>query len=91
VRTHAVAAQVSFAEGVLPKLENKLFVGMIPFASTEEEVSTLFRQHGELTEVFLMTKPDGQSKGCAFVKYALSSSADAAILALNSQHTMEVS
>jgi hypothetical protein len=62
---------------------HKLFVGMIPYATTEAELQTLFVQFGPLTEVFMMREKDGRSKGCAFVRYQTKAAADAACVSLN--------
>jgi len=66
------------------RMEAKLYVGNLPFTSTEEELRTLFEQAGQVTAVDLIKDRDtGRSKGFAFVTMATDESARAAIRALN--------
>jgi cold-inducible RNA-binding protein len=59
------------------KMEVKLFVGNLSFATSEDEVRTLFAQAGTVTSAELIKdRMTGQSKGFAFV--VMSSQADAA-------------
>jgi CUG-BP- and ETR3-like factor len=46
------------------------------------QVTDLFSSFGELTEVCLLRHPDGNSKGCGFIKYSSRESALRAISAL---------
>jgi RNA recognition motif-containing protein len=53
------------------KMETKLYVGNLPFDTTEEEINTLFAQAGEVKTVTLISdKFSGQSKGFGFVEMA---------------------
>ena len=61
----------------------KLFVGCLPYSSTEQDIATLFSQYGGVKEVFVMRNHDGQSKGSAFVKFGSRDEADSAISSLN--------
>lgn len=62
----------------------KLFVGNLPWATTEEELRSLFGEHGEVVDCKLITdRATGRSKGIAFVEFAEESQANAAIEALN--------
>lgn len=62
----------------------KLFVGNLPWATTEEELRALFGEHGEVVDCKLITdRATGRSKGIAFVEFAEESQANAAIEALN--------
>lgn len=62
----------------------KLFVGNLPFSTTQQEIEELFAQHGELVEVKLITdRMSGRSKGIAFVEFATEEEAAAAMEALN--------
>ncbi len=63
--------------------ENKIFVGMLPRAVTEEMVSEVFQAYGEISGVFVIRSTDGYRKGCAFVKYTNRDAAYAAIEELN--------
>ena len=61
-----------------------LYVGNLPYSTTEENLREAFAAHGEVSSVNLITdKFSGQSKGFAFVEMADNAAADAAIKALN--------
>lgn len=60
-----------FFEKEKEKMETKLYVGNLPFDTTEEEINTLFAQAGEVKSVTLISdKFSGQSKGFGFVEMA---------------------
>lgn len=62
----------------------KLFIGNLPWATTEEELRSLFGEHGEVVDCKLITdRATGRSKGIAFVEFAEESQAEAAIEALS--------
>lgn len=62
----------------------KLFVGNLPFSSTQQDVEELFAQHGQIVEAKLVTdRMSGRSKGIAFVEMSTEEEAQAAIEALN--------
>lgn len=62
----------------------KLFVGNLPYSVTEEQLTEMFAQYGELVEVKLViNKFDGRSRGIAFVEFATEEEANAAIEATN--------
>ncbi len=62
----------------------KLFVGNLPFSTTEAELQDLFAQHGNVVSVKLITdRMTGRSKGIAFVEYTTEEEAAAAVSALN--------
>jgi RNA recognition motif-containing protein len=62
----------------------KLYVGGLPYAATEQELSDLFAQHGTVTSARIITdKFTGQSRGFGFVEMSSDSEAQAAISALN--------
>lgn len=48
--------------------KNKLFVKGLPFVSNQEAVENIFKPYGA-TSVRLVTKKNGQSKGCAYVDF----------------------
>lgn len=61
----------------------KIYVGNLSFNTTEDELRTLFTEHGAVESVNLITdRQTGQSRGFGFVEMA-PSEADAAISALN--------
>jgi RNA recognition motif-containing protein len=65
-------------------MEKKLYVGNLSYATTEEELRTLFSQAGEVSSVELIKDRDtGNSKGFAFVEMGNRSSAEKAISTLN--------
>jgi RNA recognition motif-containing protein len=62
----------------------KLFVGNLPYSTTQEELNQLFSQYGEIVEVRLITdRQTGRSKGIAFVEFSTEESANAAIAGLH--------
>jgi RNA recognition motif-containing protein len=81
--------QVKLADSETRDDQRKLFVGMLPKASTEEYLKQLFTPYGEVEDIYIMKHPDGQGKGCAFVKFAAASSATAAIAAMHQRMTLE--
>ncbi|MFZ5376124.1 MAG: RNA recognition motif domain-containing protein [Patescibacteria group bacterium] len=61
----------------------KLFVGNLPYSTTDAELNDLFSQFGEIEEVKVVTdRMTGRSRGIAFVRFVEESAAQAA-LALN--------
>jgi RNA recognition motif-containing protein len=62
----------------------KLFVGNLPWSMTEDQLTELFSQHGELVSVkLIIDKMSGRSKGIAFVEYATEEMANQAMEAVN--------
>jgi RNA recognition motif-containing protein len=61
-----------------------LFVGNLPFSSTEDALRTLFAQFGEVQQVKIMTDRDtGKPRGFGFVEMTQDEDAAKAIAALN--------
>ena len=61
-----------------------LYVGNLPYSTTEDDLRNAFAAFGEVSRVsVVMDKFSGRSKGFAFVEMPDSSAADAAIKALN--------
>jgi RNA recognition motif-containing protein len=62
----------------------KLYVGGLPYSSTEQQLSELFSQHGSVTSAKIISdKYTGQSRGFGFVEMATGEEAQKAITALN--------
>ncbi len=63
---------------------SKIFVGGLPFAATEQQLSDLFAQHGSVTSAQVVTdRFTGQSRGFGFVEMSTPAEAQSAIGALN--------
>lgn len=62
----------------------KLYVGGLPYAATESELTTLFATHGTVESARIIAdKFTGQSKGFGFVEMSTAAEAQVAITALN--------
>jgi RNA recognition motif-containing protein len=63
---------------------SKLYVGGLPYAATEAQLTTLFAAHGTVESARVITdKFTGQSRGFGFVEMASKEEGQAAISALN--------
>jgi len=63
-------------------MSKKLYVGNLPFNATEDDLTQLFSQHGEVASVSVITdRETGRPRGFAFVE--MNSGAEEAIRALN--------
>lgn len=62
----------------------KLFVGNLPWSLTEDQLTEMFSQYGELVSVkLIIDKMSGRSKGIAFVEFATEEAASQAMEAAN--------
>jgi RNA recognition motif-containing protein len=62
----------------------KIYVGGLPYSTTEQQLSDLFAVHGSVASSRIITdKFTGQSRGFGFVEMSSDSEAQAAITALN--------
>jgi len=62
----------------------KLYVGNLPFTSTEEDLRALFGRHGSVDSVnVIMDRETGRPRGFAFVEMTEASAATDAIKALD--------
>lgn len=65
-------------------MEKKLYVGGLPYDTTEEQLRTMFTECGQVASVRLITDRDtGRSKGFGFVEMATDEGAQAAIQKYN--------
>lgn len=63
---------------------NKLYVGSLPYSTTEQQLSELFSEHGTVQSAKVISdRYTGQSRGFGFVEMATSEEAEKAITALN--------
>ena len=61
-------------------MKNKLFVGSLAWATTDESLAAAFSQCGEVLSARVMTDRDtGRSRGFGFVEMATDEGADASI------------
>ena len=64
----------------------KLYVGNLPYNTSEDDLRKLFSQYGTIESVAVITDRDtGRSKGFGFVEMKNDQEAQAAIAALNGQ------
>ncbi len=63
---------------------SKLYVGGLPYAATETQLTTLFTTHGTVESARVISdRFTGQSRGFGFVEMSTPQEAQAAITALN--------
>ncbi len=65
-------------------MNKKLYVGNMPYETTQEQIRALFAQAGEVTEVSLITdRETGRPKGFGFVEMATVEASGEAIKRFN--------
>ncbi len=65
-------------------MKNKIYVGNLNYATTEEQLEQLFASYGSVVSAVIVTdKYTDQSKGFGFIEMADEDAATAAISALN--------
>ena len=65
-------------------MSKKIYVGNLPFSSTEAELRDVFGRHGTVESVSVITdRETGRPRGFAFVEMEEASAADDAIRALD--------
>ncbi len=63
---------------------SKIYVGGLPYSTSESQLNDLFAEHGTVESVRVITdKFTGQSRGFGFVEMTSAEEANAAITALN--------
>jgi RNA recognition motif-containing protein len=66
------------------ELSKKLYVGNLPFSTTDDELRSVFERHGSVSSVNVITdRETGRSRGFAFVEMDEASAADDAMRALD--------
>jgi len=64
----------------------KLFVGGLPYSTTDEELEEMFSSHGNVASAkVIMDRETGRSKGFGFVEYEDAGEGKAAEQAMNGQ------
>ena len=67
-------------------MQNKLYVGNLPYAVTDQDLDQMFSEHGSVESAkVIMDRDSGRSKGFGFVEFSSEEEAQAAIQALNGQ------
>ena len=65
-------------------MAKRIYVGSLPYSTTEDQLEELFKVHGQVDEVYIVTdKYSGQAKGFAFVQMTNDDEAQKAIDAIN--------
>ena len=65
-------------------MSKKIYIGNLPFSSTEDELRAVFERHGQVSSVNVITdRETGRPRGFAFVEMDEASAADDAIRALD--------
>jgi len=70
-------------------MPKKIYVGNLSYSADDQELETLFSQHGTVTSArVIIDRYDNRSKGFGFVEMEDEAAADAAIQALNGSEHM---
>jgi len=65
-------------------MSKKVYVGNLPFSTSDKDLTEMFSPYGEITEaIIIKDKYSGRSKGFGFVTFANDESATKAISELN--------
>ncbi len=82
--TRALAAAAGADHRKRQHVSKKIYVGNLPFSSTQEDLESLFGRHGTVASVNVITdRETGRPRGFAFVEMEDESSAQDAIRALD--------
>ncbi|KAM4708717.1 squamous cell carcinoma antigen recognized by T-cells 3 isoform 2-T2 [Discoglossus pictus] len=63
--------------------KHKLFISGLPYSCTKEELEDIFKEHGTLKEIRLVTNRSGKPKGLAYVEYENETQASQAVMKLD--------
>lgn len=67
-------------------MATKLYVGQLPYSTTDDELKEIFSPHGTVESAkVIMDRETGRSKGFGFVEMSTEDEANAAIKALDQQ------
>src|SRR5687768_8358977 len=67
-------------------MATNIYVGNLPWSTTQDELMAMFQQYGAVTRAQVVTdRETGRSRGFGFVEMANEAEANAAIEALNNQ------
>ena len=67
-------------------MPKRIYVGNLPFSATDDEVRSMFEEHGAVASVNLITdRETGRPRGFGFVEMEVDEEADNAIGALHQQ------
>lgn len=69
--------------------KHKLFVSGLPYSCTKEEVEELFKPHGCVKDIRLVTNRAGKPKGLAYVEYENEAQASQAVLKMDGTQIKE--
>lgn len=65
-------------------MASKLYVGRLPYTTTDDDLQAMFADHGTVVSAkVIMDRDSGRSKGFGFVEMSTDEEAKAAIAALN--------
>lgn len=79
----STGVSVGDGHGVTTEMAKRIYVGNLPFSSTEDEVRELFEQHGDVRAVNLISdRETGRPRGFGFVEME-DEAAESAITALD--------
>ncbi|KAK3748519.1 hypothetical protein RRG08_008680 [Elysia crispata] len=63
--------------------KNKLFIKGLPFTITRDALETIFKEHGTIKDIRMVTYRNGSPKGIAFLEYEDEASASQAVMKTN--------
>lgn len=67
-------------------MATKLYIGQLPYSTTDDELKDLFSAHGTVESAkVIMDRETGRSKGFGFVEMSTEDEANAAIKAMDQQ------